>query len=94
MDASYYCKSALLAQDVMKSWNRRKDVLQDCVTILEAFRKQDETTLYLENLEVCGESFKDCNEELRKVGICVEHESKHYKKGGILVYSLRLELIE
>jgi hypothetical protein len=109
LDASHFSKYISLVQDVLKSWvqeknmlENRNNILEGCIRIMRAFRlqsqamnTQDLNTIHLESVALCGRSFTDCNDELRKVGLRVETESnKHHIKGGTLVCHLTLGSIE
>jgi hypothetical protein len=75
VSSSNFGQSALRSQDVQKEWDRDIKLKKDCTTILAAFRRNEPTTLVLSNLHREGDSFKNCNEELRKVGLCVVDET-------------------
>jgi len=83
IDACHFSKYVPLVNDVLNSWEKekgildnRKNILEDCITILRAFRlrSHDVNPLLLESLQRCAPSFTDCNEELRKVGLRVKYE--------------------
>ena len=95
VDASYFGRSVILANDVYEEWDTHAKILRDCITIMDSFRKQDRMSLFLKGLEApCGGySYTACNDELKKIGLCVEWDHKHLIKGGIIVYDLSLGLI-
>jgi len=93
LDAAHFSKYVPLLNGVMKNWLQQKNILQDCLTIFAAFRlhtHQDVNIIRLETLNRYGYSFKDCNEELRKVGLRVEKEE--VKAGP--VYDLSLAFVK
>jgi hypothetical protein len=98
LDAAHFSKYVPLVNGVMKSLERDRNILEDCLTILSEFRlnlQQDENMLYIESLERWGRSFKYCNEHLRKVGLRVENEVQSSPYGSSPVkYKVSLSFLK